>query len=47
MDVLSDDTRILSLSERSLRQLTATDSAVAAKLLGNISKILCRRLANA
>ena len=47
VDVLSDDTRILSLSERSLRQLTATDPAVAAKLLGNISKILCRRLANA
>jgi CRP-like cAMP-binding protein len=46
VDVLSDDTRILSLSERSLRQLTATDPAVAAKLLGNISKILCRRLAN-
>jgi hypothetical protein len=47
VDVLSDDTRILSLSERSLRQLTATDPAVAAKLLGNISKILCCRLANA
>jgi hypothetical protein len=47
VDVLSDDTRILNLSERSLRQLTATDPAVAAKLLGNISKILCRRLANA
>jgi Cyclic nucleotide-binding domain/Acetyltransferase (GNAT) domain len=45
VDVLSDDTRILSLSERSLHALTACDPAVASKLLGNISKILCRRLA--
>jgi Cyclic nucleotide-binding domain/Acetyltransferase (GNAT) domain len=44
IDVLSDDTRILSLSERSMRALTARDPAVASKLLGNISKILCRRL---
>ena len=44
VDVLSDDTRILSLSERSLRVLTTRDPAVASKLLGNISKILCRRL---
>jgi hypothetical protein len=43
--VLADDTRILSLSERSLRKLTASDPVVAAKLLGNLSKILCRRLA--
>jgi hypothetical protein len=40
VDVLSDDTRLLALSERSLRTL---DPAVAAKLLGNISKVLCRR----
>jgi len=45
VDVLSDDTRILSLSESSLRKLTANDSTLAAKLLGNLSKILCRRLA--
>jgi hypothetical protein len=43
VDVLTDDTRLLALSERSLRTL---DPAVASKLLGNICKILCRRLAN-
>jgi Cyclic nucleotide-binding domain/Acetyltransferase (GNAT) domain len=45
VDALSDDTRILSLSERTLRKLTADDPVVAAKLLGNLSKILCRRVA--
>jgi hypothetical protein len=43
--VLSDDTRILSLSERSLRKLTTDDPVLAAKLLANISKILCHRAA--
>lgn len=44
VDVLSDDTRILSLSERALRQLIADDPAVASTLLGNISRILFRRV---
>jgi CRP-like cAMP-binding protein len=47
VDALSNDTRILSLSERTLRNLTDDDPVVAAKLLGNVSKILCRRLAKA
>ena len=44
VDVLSDDTRLLALSERSLRTL---DPAVGSKLLDNISMILSRRAANA
>jgi CRP-like cAMP-binding protein len=40
VDVLSDDTRLLALSERSLRAL---DPTVTSKLLTNISKILCHR----
>ena len=44
VDALCDDTRILSLSERTLRNLTAEDPSLAAKLLGNVGKILCRRL---
>jgi len=47
VDALSDDTRILSLSERTLRNLTDNDPVVAAKLLENVSKILCQRLAKA
>jgi len=45
MDVYAatDDVRVLSLSERMLRDLIAHDSAVAAKLLLNISKMLCLR----
>ncbi len=38
------DGRILSLSERTLRQSISTDSEIAATLLLNISKILCRRI---
>jgi len=45
VDALSDDTCILSLSERTLRNLCQDDPAVGTKLLGNISKVLCRRLA--
>ena len=37
-------TRVLSLSERRLRTMIAEDSLVAAKLLMNISKMLCVRL---
>lgn len=44
VDALSDDTRILSLSERTLCKLMDDHPAVAAKLMANISRILCRRL---
>ena len=44
VDVLADGTRILSISERSLRKLTEEDPVVAAKLFGNLSRILCQRL---
>ncbi len=47
VDVTSDGTRILNLSERTLRTLTEHDPVVATKLLGNISKTLCRRLSTA
>jgi hypothetical protein len=47
VDALSDDTRILSLSERTLRILTEEHPIVAAKLLANISKVLCLRLSKA
>jgi hypothetical protein len=38
------DGRILSLSERTLRASISSDSEIAATLLLNISKILCRRV---
>jgi hypothetical protein len=37
--------RVLSLSERVLRTMIAEDATVAAKLLLNLSKMLCVRLA--
>jgi CRP-like cAMP-binding protein len=40
----SDGVRVLSLSEATLRQLIASDPAIAAHLLLNISKMLCLRL---
>lgn len=43
----ADDTRVLSLSESTIRQLIDSDSEAAAKLLLNISKMLCRRLVRA
>jgi hypothetical protein len=43
-DAVSDGTRILSLSERTLRQMIADDPTVAAKLLMNISRMLAVRL---
>jgi hypothetical protein len=43
VDVLADDTRILSLSERTLRKLSEEDPVIAAKLYENLSKIVCRR----
>lgn len=44
VDALRDDTQILSLSERTLCKLMDDRPALAAKLLANISRILCRRL---
>ena len=46
MDVYAatDDTRILSLSENTIRNMIASDPEFAAQLLLNISKILCMRL---
>jgi hypothetical protein len=40
------DARILSLSEGTLRQLIESDPDVAARLLLNVSKMLCRRILN-
>ncbi|HVM97473.1 MAG TPA: cyclic nucleotide-binding domain-containing protein [Candidatus Acidoferrales bacterium] len=40
----TDNVRILSLSEATLRQMIKTDPAIAAHLLLNISKMLCMRL---
>jgi hypothetical protein len=42
--VASDDTRVLSLSESNLRKLTAEDPQLAAKLLLNLSKLLCHKI---
>jgi hypothetical protein len=47
VDAATDDTRILSLSERALRTMIAQDPTIAAKLLLNLSKMLCVRLAHA
>jgi hypothetical protein len=43
----SDDVRVLSLSESTLRKMIAEDPVVAAKLLMNLSKMLCVRLIKA
>lgn len=47
VDVLHDGTTLLSMSERTLRQLTVDRPATAAKLLENISRVLCQRLSPA
>jgi hypothetical protein len=44
VDVVTDGTRVLSLSERTLARLPDTDPTAAAKLVSNISRQLCRRL---
>ena len=41
VDAVVDGTRILSLSEGALRKMIAEDATVAAKLLFNLSKMLC------
>jgi len=43
----SDPVRVLSLSERTLRTMVSEDPGVAAKLLFNISKMLCVRIVKA
>jgi hypothetical protein len=43
----SDSVRVLSLSESTLRKMVADDPGVAAKLLFNISKMLCVRIVKA
>jgi hypothetical protein len=43
----SDSVRVLSLSERTIRKMIAADPGVAAKLLFNISKMLCVRIVKA
>ena len=47
VDAATDGTRILSLSEGALRKMIAEDATVAAKLLLNLSKMLCVRLIRA
>lgn len=47
VDAVTDDTRVLSLSEGALRKMIAEDATVAAKLLLNLSKMLCVRLIRA
>lgn len=40
----TDGVRILSLSEAQLRKMISSDPAIAARLLLNVSKMLCRRI---
>ncbi len=47
VDAASDSVRVLSLSESTLRKMVAEDPGVAAKLLFNISKMLCVRIVRA
>ena len=47
VDAATDGARVLSLSEGALRKMIAEDSVVAAKLLFNVSKMLCVRLIKA
>lgn len=46
MDVyaVTDDTRVLSLSERTVKQIIDDDSEAAARLLLNVAKMLCYKL---
>jgi len=47
VDAASDAVRVLSLSESTLRKMVAEDPDVAAKLLFNVSKMLCVRIVRA
>jgi CRP-like cAMP-binding protein len=44
VDAATDDARVLSLSEGQLRKMIGEDPALAAKLLLNVSKLLCVKL---
>ena len=43
--VATDGTRVLSLSESNLKKLSVEEPTLAAKLLLNLSKLLCYKLA--
>ena len=43
---VSDDVRVLSLSESEIRKIIDSDPEVAATLMLNVSKMLCRRVLN-
>lgn len=43
---VSDDVRILSLSESEIRGIIDTEPEIAAKLMLNVSKLLCQRILN-
>jgi hypothetical protein len=47
VDAATDNTRVLSLSEGALRAMIAEDATIAAKLLLNLSRILCVKLIRA
>jgi CRP-like cAMP-binding protein len=47
VDAATDHTRVLSLSEGALRTMIAEDATVAAKLLLNLSRMLCVKLIRA
>jgi CRP-like cAMP-binding protein len=44
VDAVAEDTHVLSLSEGALRKMITEDATIAAKLLLNLSKMLCVRL---
>lgn len=43
---VTDDTKILSLSETEIRKIIESDPEIAARLMLNVSKMLCRRIYN-
>lgn len=43
---VTDDVKVLSLSESEIRKIIESDPEVAAKLMLNVSKMLCRRMLN-
>jgi hypothetical protein len=47
VDAATDNTRVLSLSEGALRTMIAEDATIAAKLLLNLSRMLCVKLIRA
>ena len=43
---VTDDVKVLSLSESEIRKIIDSDPEVAARLMLNVSKMLCRRMLN-